>query len=452
MPMILGLYLILFCLAIFSFWKGKYTTFLLCYYGICTSLFMLDKVVHEATCADICILLNICILPLLPKRYVIRDGAVDRKHNYTFSIKNDSFASIIWVYLGFILFELVLTVISGAENIVYGIKVVRISLLFLFYFIVKSIPTKHIERFFHYGLYITLAQAFLYYLQFTGIHLISGFDTSQLTYKVDISYLNIPILSFFYIFYCLQKDNIGRIGILYVLFLSGTILLSAARTWIIALAIGLVLYLFLRKNFKQVVSVSAALLFLVPIAVHSFSEKDDASRKSMKDDISNLVTNADILDMMNSGSGTMTFRVAMLYERFSYLLENPRYLPLGVGTIHEDSPNCTERFDFLLGTRNEGRLNGMCMIESGDIAWVPVVLRYGIIGTSLSLLILLLYFIIGIRQKDDLIIIAPIAIIQLITTLSGPFFESGTRIFVMVLLMGWAARHNLETYLVIDNE
>lgn len=450
--MTVGLYLILFCLAIFSFWKGKYTTFLLCYFGICTSFFMLDKVVSESTCADICILLNLCILPLLPKRYAINGGVVDKCHNLAFSTKNDSFALAIWVYLGFILCELILTIISGAEHLLNGVKVVRISLLFLLYFIVKSIPAKNIDRFIHYGLYITLAQSFLYYLQFAGIHILSGFDTSQLVNRIDISYLNIPILTFFYVFYCLQKESIGKIRFIYVLFLSGTILLSSARTWIIAYGVGLLLYLVLRKNLKQTILVAAFLLLLAPVAIHSFAEKDYTSRKSMKEDLSNLLNNADALDMMDSGSGTMTFRIAMLYERFNYLLENPRYMAFGVGTIHEDSPKCAERFDFLLGTKNEGRLNGRCMIESGDIAWAPILLRYGIVGLLLSLAILLQYLVCGIKRKDDLMIIASVAVIQLITTMSGPFFESGTRIYVMVLLMGWAARIDLEKQLVNDNE
>ena len=96
---------------------------------------MLDKVVSESTCADICILLNLCILPLLPKRYAINGGVVDKCHNLAFSTKNDSFALAIWVYLGFILCELILTIISGAEHLLNGVKVVRISLLFLLYFI-----------------------------------------------------------------------------------------------------------------------------------------------------------------------------------------------------------------------------------------------------------------------------------------------------------------------------
>ena len=79
-------------------------------------------------------------------------------------------------------------------------------------------------------------------------------------------------------------------------------------------------------------------------------------------------------------------------------------------------------------------------------------MRYGIVGLLLSLAILLQYLVCGIKRKDDLMIIASVAVIQLITTMSGPFFESGTRIYVMVLLMGWAARIDLEKQLVNDNE
>ena len=75
-------------------------------------------------------------------------------------------------------------------------------------------------------------------------------------------------------------------------------------------------------------------------------------------------------------------------ERAEYLNSHPGDALLGVGMIHEESNH--NKFSFRLGTMNSSFKYGRCMIESNDIAWCPILLRFGYIGVMLFFLYLLI--------------------------------------------------------------
>lgn len=76
--------------------------------------------------------------------------------------------------------------------------------------------------------------------------------------------------------------------------------------------------------------------------------------------------------------GTFSMRILMLAERMDYINQKTQYQLFGIGFIREkDFPPGT----FVIGLRYswEGPVS---QLDSGDIAWSPLFLRYGYVGTA----------------------------------------------------------------------
>jgi hypothetical protein len=185
-----------------------------------------------------------------------------------------------------------------------------------------------------------------------------------------------------------------------------------------------------------------ALVIIAPIAMGVLEKKSAVSGSSMStgEEIQLLFTGVDNLRQVGNEGGSSIFRFAMLIERFDYLIQNPEYLMFGVGAIHEDSPNCYNRFDFALGTRNEGRMFGKCMIESGDITWLPVTLRYGLVGIAMHLFILITIAKLARKRNDVLKILFPLIIFFFMKSFSGALFEKPWGCIELVIFLSMISR------------
>ena len=130
----------------------------------------------------------------------------------------------------------------------------------------------------------------------------------------------------------------------------------------------------------------------------------------------------------------------MLTERVLYLAENPRYLLTGVGTMHEDSPSTLSRFRFYIGTRNDERYYGRCLIESGDITWVPIVLRYGLIGVFIHAMLFVIMIGEAKKRKDVLFVLAPLYFSLVFFSFDGAFFEMPVFFYQLILFLALMSR------------
>ena len=148
-------------------------------------------------------------------------------------------------------------------------------------------------------------------------------------------------------------------------------------------------------------------------------------------------------------NGTFSFRMAMLTERIVWLLDNPRYLLTGVGTMHEDSPKTLQMFDFRIATRNEDRYYGHTIIESGDITWVPIVLRYGLLGVFVHIMLFLILFINTRNRKDTLVMLAAFTICLFVGTFDGAYFEIPLNVYILSFLYAVVSRSNYENRLLL---
>ena len=399
------IYLLLSGYAIYSFINYKYINFLFAFLGLVSRFFMLDRTGGHQIGCDFAIVVGIILFFYSRKREV--------------DLFMDPYSKWVKIILLFYCIEFIYTIVSSAESLNFALKVLRMPLILFAFYSLRVIPLEDWNSFFRKGLYLVLFQGLLYYFQFAGIYLLAGYNKEYGLSLGTSAAINIPRLSFFYIFYCLINEDI-KYRYLIILFLISLILMTFIRGSIIALGIGIVFYLYTQRNRKQTILILLISIVLIPFAINNI-EKKSSLNHSTSNDIAQVLSG----DFRNidETSGTFSFRTAMLVERFEYLRTHPQYLLQGVGMIHEYSPKCWSRFDFRIGTFNEGAFFEQCQIESGDNTWVPILLRYGIIGVILHLL----FFVIALwdtwRRLDWTSIFFPIFLILLLTSFESALFE-----------------------------
>lgn len=432
------LYLLLFVIAFFAYLQRRHLPFLLCYLGLMTKLFMLDTsedVIIQGT--DLCMFLNFILLPFVYAR-----------NRSVFSFKNDKIAKWIYIFMLFYWLELAVTVISGVETFFNSMKVIRLSFMMWAFFIFRTIPLDDFRLFLKIVFIITLLQSLLFFMQLFGIELLAGVTEDDQDKKKDLGvnfWGNIPTFTVLFFFLVLNVNFVQKYKKpLAILFLS-MIFMTFTRGLIISIFVSLFYYLFKRVNRKRLLPALLALSLLLMIAIFVIGHKSEGSGgDSASSQITNIIRSSNNLEDIDKGSGTLAFRVAMLMERVFYLIDNPRYLGFGVGTMHEDSPSTLSQFNFRIGTVNEGRALGRCIIESGDITWVPIVLRYGLVGTALHLYILFLVFSQANKRKDALFILAPYYLSEIIYSIDTVFFDSPVKMLILALFFAMLSRANLE--------
>ncbi len=405
------IYIVLALCSIFLYFKKKYLPFLLCYIALMTELLMLDTIGSSIRGSDLCFFINIILLPI----------ALSRRGKEI--IKDTKINNIIKLFIGLIIFELLLTYLTGADSMVYALKVVRIPLMFIAYYPFSTIPLYIYKRFIKIMLFITIIQGILFLLQFVGINLLAGrFDNEAFAFSFA---LNVPTFLYFFILFSLDADYVKKYKYPLLAFFLIILLLTFVRATIIATLASIILYIITVSGLKRSMSIIVVMLIISPVVFNVLEKKSAVSGSSMstKEEITLLFSGADNLRRIGNEGGSSIFRFAMLIERFDYIITNPQYLLFGVGAIHEDSPNCYNRFDFALGTRNEGRMFGKCLIESGDITWVPVTLRYGIVGIIIHLAVLIMIGKLSRKRNDVLKILFPLMILYFMKSFNGPLFE-----------------------------
>ena len=424
--MITVIYLALFVASVVLFMRKQFLPFLFCYFGLMTKLFMLDTSEEISIKGeDLCIVVNFLLLPVVWKR-----------SREVFAWRNDGITKWIYIYMLFYAAEYLVTTALGWESPLNGLKVIRISFLMWGYFIFRSIPFETFEQFIAVALRITLLQAFFYFLQFVGINLLA--DNTLNTERTEEAGLNfawnIPTLTIFYFYYTLKSDFDRRVKLVLSSIFLIMIYLTFIRGMIIAVLIGLAYYIFRQSDRRRLIPVAVGFILLILLSATIMNRKTERSTgNSISEQLVEIFSDpAGLADSYN-GSGTFTFRMAMLAERVFYLIDNPEYLLTGVGVMHEDSPETAAKFDFMIGTINEDKDGGKCIIESGDITWVPIVLRYGLIGLALHIMMFVVIFRTARKRKDFLFVLAPYYIAAFLMSFDGSFYESPLQLYLMVL-------------------
>ena len=373
------------------------------------------------------------------------------KARHYLRLKGDDFARLVVILLCYHVFEYIVTVMTGAEGMTNALKVMRVNALYLLYFLYRKMPADAVRSFFFINMKIAIAMGILFYLQVVGVEgILQGRVDEAESASDQVRYMNAPFMYSTYFIYAViapRQSIAARVA--GIIFWGGMLVLGMTRSSFLTIGLVIVIYLIIKQSFRlaATLAVLAVAAYFVVLPVFQYRDSQGHGTSTVED-IQLVLRGGDAVTMGESG-GTFSFRIGMLLERFDYLVENPEYLLTGVGDIHEDSPNCYRRFNFTLGTVNAGRTYGHCIIESGDIAWVPLLLRYGLIGIFLYVWAYVIWFRRGfrfVRRETDIIfvIFALTVVSNFLGSFIGAGFTTANGLFSFVLYLAYLRTRNIE--------
>lgn len=300
--------------------------------------------------------------------------------NKLFDTNDDIIGKIILFISIYCLISFLLTILLTAETMSYALQAYRHKLLFLSYFIIKTLNKDELYDLIRKISILVIVATLIFVLQPLGINLYQGgADTVSYSDQM-IRYRNSPLyIQLFILVAVVTEFRYFKYPKISFLILLAGLILPMSRTPIIVLAILCVIYILQQKRVKNTfmfsLLVGGAMVFLYPIIKYRFGSTDTMN------DIQFVLNMKSSADFSSSEMGTFSFRIAMLMERIEYLWDTNNFL-FGVGFPHEMSDYTRSHFCFQIGTWNPV-YEMYSFLETPDNTWVALFMRLGFLGTLL---------------------------------------------------------------------
>jgi hypothetical protein len=276
------------------------------------------------------------------------------------------------------------------------IRTVRYNAFWMMYLIFRCMSREQLERVMKYLFLITIVCSVIYIMQ---IPLDKSILNEAMVSKgsffgIELTrFYNQPEMLAFFVFISLYNNPLKGIArIVSILILIAALLLAMHRSvmgfFIITVAVGIVLKLPKLQRIKVVSVACIVMLFAISFVGYKFVRSRTFT--DLKTVVTGEVAAMDMdLNINELQESTFTFRIAHLLERNQYLLDNPRCMIFGAGLMTEDSRLTYSLFNFDIGLVEE--LTGMTtQLDTGDISWSVLLLRYGYVGTLINLLLFIM--------------------------------------------------------------
>jgi hypothetical protein len=281
-------------------------------------------------------------------------------------------------------------------------EIIRTSRYLFFwaaYLVFRNMERTQLEKLMKYLFIVTVFCSVLYILQiYFDTHILVKTEKSVATLfgnKIPRFY-NHPDMLYFFIFmslYCNPYKGITKIviSIILIVALLGAFHRSLLGAFIIAVSLGYILALPRLKRIQTLSALSVIAVFVIVFAGYKFVHS--RTYTDIRTVMSGNVTDMDI-DIGDLRESTFSFRIAHLLERNQYILDHPKAMLMGAGLMTEDSKTTGSMFDFDIGLVEE--LSGSTVqLDTGDISYSFLVLRFGYLGAILNLVLfiyLMVYF------------------------------------------------------------
>ncbi len=314
-------------------------------------------------------------------------------------VKEDKVAKLILIFLLYLTLLNIFNFFINNDTLKEIIRTSRQFYLLLIYFPFRLLRYDEVNKIFDILFRIVTIQCMVYIVQFfTKQQLMYGSEYKGYVISSSEEYIrfynNPDYLVFFFYYLLFSRFFSGVKKAVYLSIYIMNIILPLARFFIfVNLLIASTMYLYINNKFRLMKLVFIILLFFGVFSNPLIEDRIESG--STFEDIQ-LILSGNYY-AYTSGNYTFSFRIAHLMERWNYLINSPINLLFGVGMVTEDSPRIN-RFNFLIGPYNPEE-NRIYLLDMGDIAWSPLLLRLGMIGT---LMICLLYFKILLDFKKNL--------------------------------------------------
>lgn len=329
---------------------------------------------------------------------------IDSIYNNRF-LRNDEFTKYLFLFYGFLACCILYSKFSVGLSWSEIIRTSRYLFFWMAYYVFRKMEREELELLLKSLFTITIVLSVLYLLQIIiGSHILveHAFSTSQIFGFEIMRFYNQPDMLNFFVFVSIFANPYKGLWKVFSQFILVTALLVAFHrsligSFLIALAIGY----FVKLSQLKKIRILAVAFFLVLCTIVFFGKRITQSRTYI--DLSTVVagniTEVDI-DIEELANSTFTFRIAHLFERITYLTENPSARIFGAGLIPEDSKKVGQLFDFEVGLLEE--LTGATVqLETSDISYSVLFIRLGYVGTFLNLLLFIYLGIFFYKKKND---------------------------------------------------
>ena len=279
------------------------------------------------------------------------------------------------------------------------IRTARYNFLWVAYLVFRQLSKEQLESLLKYLFIVTVICSVLYLLQIALDKTILN-ETVKSTAKLFgmkiPRYYNQPDMLYFFTFmaiYCNPFKGVIKYitTAILIIALLGAFHRSLIGAFFFAVTLGYILKLPRLQRIKVLSVFSVFMVFVVVFAGYKFVHS--RTYIDIQRVVSGNVADADI-DINDLQESTFTFRILHLMERNQYLLDNPKAMLVGAGLMTEDSKLTFSMFNFDVGLVEEssGQIN---QLDTGDISYSILLLRYGYLGTLLNLVLygfLIVYF------------------------------------------------------------
>ena len=282
------------------------------------------------------------------------------------------------------------------------IRTARYNVLWIAYLIFRNLSKERLSHLMKSLFLVTVICATLYILQ---IFLNERILNESMKVYANIFGMKIPrfynqpdmllIFTFMAIYFNPYKGMAKIITTtILVIALLGAFHRSLIIAFILAISIGYVIRLSRVK--RTVILTSIAIIGSIFIVFWGYNFANSRTIKDISIVTSGNVADIDAkdIDIETLQESTFTFRIAHLLERNQYLLDHPEAMLFGAGLMAEDSKLTDVMFDFKVGLLEEA-LNKTTQLDTGDISYSILIMRYGYMGTLLVLslyIFLMVYF------------------------------------------------------------
>jgi hypothetical protein len=306
-------------------------------------------------------------------------------------LKRDNFTLYLYLFFAFLvgcmLYSKIVVDLTWTEII----RTCRYQFFWIVYFVFRNMEQKQLEKLLKYLFNITVFTSFLFILQIVidrpilNKTAISSTNIFGMTFP---RFYNQPdMLHYFALLsiFCNPYKGIKKQLTLVILVaaLMGAFHRSLTGVFILSIAVGFVLRLSRLRRIQIVTLITVIGFFIISFVGYKFVTSRTYS--DLKVVMSGNIADADI-SLEDLGNATFAFRMAHFLERNQYLLDHPKTLIFGAGLIPEDSKKVDKFFDFKVGLIAELTGN-VVQLDTGDISYSVLFLRFGYIGTVLNLLL-----------------------------------------------------------------
>lgn len=264
-------------------------------------------------------------------------------------------------------------------------------------------------------LYVTVITSILYILQ-----VIIGRPLMPYSSKPDIDpsvglirmYNSPALLDFFLIFTFVKPEYFGKkVNLLRTIFFI-TLICTFGRTGIFSTIVSVLLaIMFLGKASKMIKTIIIIGLLFIPFIGMVTSRFEGGGTSN---DLS-AIKSGNFQDFEMGEGGTMTYRIAWVYERFDYLINRPiGEQVFGLGLISDSQPIVNKKYNFKIGLLDP-KTSIPAQLFTPDIAYGNILSRLGFIGGIIYILFIvkLAFFLYKRRKENILFIISSTQLIML---------------------------------------